>query len=118
MTVSLTPPESRAMDAFGYFQPPWKQWLDALFKAQRIPRSFAFDPASVAAGSTSAQTVTVPRLTPDMDVHVIKPTHTAGLIVGGAFVSAADHLTIVLGNVTAGAIDAPAEVWRLIAWRR
>lgn len=118
MTVSLTPPESRVVDAFGYFQPPWKQWLDALFKAQRIPRSFAFDPASVPAASTSAQTVTVPRLTPDMDVLALKPTHTPGLIVGGAFVSAADELTVILANVTAAPIDAPAEVWRLIAWRR
>ncbi len=118
MTFSLTPPQTRAVGPDGSHLPSWEQWFGAMFRAQRIPRSFAFDPTTVGAGSTSAQTVAVPRLTPDMDVFVTKPTHTPGLVVGGAFVSADGQLTIVLGNVTGAAIDPPAETWRLLAWRR
>lgn len=117
MSVSLRPPSNEALIGEMMARAPWLIWFDRLFKAQAVTRTFTFNPSSVSANSTSEQTVTVPGLEVGMVVQVNKPSHTSGLIVGNARVSAANTLAVTLANVTAGAIDAGEETWSLAAWR-
>lgn len=75
------------------------------------------NPASVAAATSAEQTFTVTGLKVGDCVEVTKPTATAGLGIVNARVSAADTLAITFMNATAGAIDAPAEVYTILVIR-
>jgi len=77
--------------------------------------SQAIDPASVAASSVSAQTFTVTGLTTADKVLVNPGVSTIG--VAGAYVSAANTLTVIFVNPTAAAIDAASSTWQIIAFR-
>ncbi len=82
-----------------------------------FPRTFIFDPSSVAANTTAEQTVTINGLRVGDYVVVAKPTLTAGLGISHARVSAANTLAITLINSTASPIDAPSETWMYLLFR-
>lgn len=79
--------------------------------------SVTFDPASVAANTSAAQSITVPGVLVGDVVHVNKPSTTAGLSIGGSRVSAADTVSVTFVNSTAGAIDAGSEVYLIAVIR-
>jgi len=95
-------------------------WLNVLRLNVRSIANYtpSIDPASVAANTTSEQTFTVAGVQAgDVVLACNKPTHTAGLIVGHARVSADNEVALTFANVTAGAIDAPAETYALVTLR-
>lgn len=98
--------------------------LDVWFRAVRDNfarvRTYAVtvDPTNVAANNTSEQTFTVAGLATTDIVTVNKPTHTAGLGIVGARVSAKDTLAITFQNTTGVGIDAPSESYYVVAIRR
>lgn len=79
--------------------------------------SQSLDVASVAANTSAEQTFTVTGLTTADKVFVIKPSLSAGLVIGNARVSAADTLAITFGNLTASPIDPAAESYTIVAIR-
>lgn len=80
--------------------------------------TFTYDPASIAAATTAEQTVTIPGLrVGDVVTSVMKPTHTAGVALVHARVSAANTLAVVWVNATAAAVDPPSEVYTAMVWR-
>lgn len=117
MALLVIPAEAAAVDGVR-FTTPWSLWFASIFRAQPIHRTFTLDPASIPANTTALESVTVTGLTTDMTVSVTKDTHTSGLVISHAYVSAANTLAIVLGNVTTGAVSAGEETWRVTAWRR
>lgn len=73
------------------------------------------NPASVAASVTVEQTFPVPGLKAgDVVLAINKPSATAGLGIVGARVSADDTLAITFTNPSAGAVDAPSEVYEVV----
>ena len=80
--------------------------------------SFTWNPPSVGAAATVDTTLTVTDA-PDVKglragqaVYVTPPSDLlAGLVVGAAWVATDDTLTIRLGNVTAGALNADSGTW-------
>lgn len=64
--------------------------------------------AALTASTTTARTYTVPGLIVGDIVTVNKPSHTAGVGIANARVSAADTLEITFGNYTAGTPSLPA----------
>lgn len=97
--------------------------LDKWFRRLRdtIPKMHHFDaainPASVAANSTSEQTFTVTGVGTGDVVIINKPTHTSGLGIVNARVSASNTVAITFQNTTASAIDAPLETYLIIVIR-
>lgn len=79
--------------------------------------TFTWDPASVAANTTEVQGRTVAGLQVGDAVFLNKPTYTAGLIVGNAWVLSANELRAVFGNFTGSPIDPPSETYTLMAFR-
>lgn len=78
----------------------------------------ALSPASVAANTSAEQTFTVVGLATGDWVSVNKPTSQAGLIIGGARVSATNTLAITFGNLTGSPIvPTAAEVYTVVAVR-
>lgn len=98
---------------------PWWQWFQRL--TNNFPKVQTFtvtlNPASVPASSTSEQTVTVNGLTTQDVVTVNKPSHSSGLGIVGARVSADNTLAITFANVTGSAIDPGSEEYRVVAIR-
>ena len=96
----------------------WR-WISRVFNNYPKVQTFnvTIDPTSVSANTTSEQTFTVTGLATTDSVVVNKPTHTTGLIIGGARCSAADTLAITFGNLTGIAIDPPSEVYRVVSVR-
>ena len=72
-------------------------------------------PSQVSASSISAQTFTIAGLKTSDTVEVNPGVNTIG--VAGAYVSAADTLTVVFVNPTAGAITPASSTWQVIATR-
>lgn len=68
----------------------------------------SLSPAIVAANTSAEQTFTVNGLAVGDFVAVVKPTVQAGLVVGGARVTAANTLGINFGNLTAVGITPTA----------
>lgn len=64
--------------------------------------------AALTASTSVERTYTVPGLLVGDIATVNKPTHTAGVVIGNARVSAADTLAITFGNLTAGTPSLPA----------
>ena len=96
---------------------PGFQWLNEVSRYSVDIRTVdvTIDPDSVAANTSGAQNVTVPGLkVGDLILKVAKPTHTAGFLVGNAFMSAADTLTVQFINVSTGPIDAGSETYTVV----
>ena len=89
----------------------WVLWFTELIDS--MPRGFSvtFNPSSVSANSTSEQTFTVSGANTNDVVVVNKPTHTAGLGIVNARVSAADTVAVTFMNTTGSAIDPPSETY-------
>lgn len=116
--LGISPPPNKPI-ADSMFWHIWDVWFRRITKA--IPKVQTFqvtlDPASVNANSTSEQTFTVTGLTTKDIVTVNKPTHTSGLTIGNARVSAADTLAITFQNSTGGSINPPSESYFVVATR-
>lgn len=70
--------------------------------------------AALTASTSVERTYTVPGLIVGDVVTVNKPSHTAGVVIGNARVSAQDTLALTFGNLTAGTPSLPAsEVYLL-----
>lgn len=76
-----------------------------------------FDPASVNANTTAEQTVTVPGVNLGDFVVSAKPTHSTGLSIGNARVSAKDTVSVQLINNTGSSINAASETWSFFVVR-
>lgn len=79
--------------------------------------SQSLDVASVPANSTAEQTFTVSGLTTSDKVVLNKPSHTAGLVVANARVSAADTLAVTFANISGAPIDPAGEAYSVVAIR-
>lgn len=100
--------------------PAWTNWMGYLDiwlqKFRHYHKELA--PSSVSANTTAEQTFTVAGLTTNDVVYVNKPTHQAGLGIGGCRVPAADTLAITYVNVTGGGITPSTESYDIIAIRK
>lgn len=77
------------------------------------------DLGSVAANTTETETATVTGVeTGDVILAAIKPTLEAGLLIGTAWVSAANTVSIQVANVTGSPIDEASETWRFVVASR
>ena len=74
-------------------------------------------PATVAANISAEQTFTVTGLTTGDTVEINPPGATAGIVVAGVRVSAANTLAITWGNLTAAPLTPTGGVYRVIAIR-
>lgn len=96
----------------------WHVWynsvVDSVPKFQ--PFAVAINPASIAANSTSEETVTVTGLTTQDVVVLNKPTHTADIVLN-CRVTADDTLSVTFANLSGGAIDLGEETYRGYAIR-
>jgi hypothetical protein len=97
----------------------WFRWIKRLVNAIAKVQTFevTINPASVSANTTSEQTFTVTGLTTSDIVYLNKPTHTTGLGVVNARVSAANTLAVTFMNNTAAPIDAGSETYKLVSVR-
>lgn len=83
----------------------WAKTIDQNLKSLTLV-SKDFNPASIAANSTSPQSVNVPGAGLGDIVFALKPTNTAGLILQNpCLVSAVDTITLFFGNITGAPID-------------
>lgn len=98
----------------------WNIWFQRLRNATAKVQTFTetLNPTTVSANTTSEQTFTVTGLTTRDIVYVNKPSHTAGLGIGNARVSADDTLAITFINPTGSGIDPPSEDYYITAIRR
>lgn len=96
------------------------EWISIL--SARIPKVQTYnvdlDPASVSANSESTETLTCNGVTTSDAVFVNKPTDSAGIIVGQAWVSAANTVSVKFYNVTGSPIDPGSETYLVVAVRR
>lgn len=75
------------------------------------------DLGSVAANTSETETATLTgALTTDYVV-AIKPTLEAGIILGSAWISSNDTVSIQVMNSTAGAVDAASETFKFLVFR-
>lgn len=98
----------------------WDRWLQRLRNATPKTQTFTetINPTTVSSNTTSEQTFTVTGLTTRDIVYVNKPSHTTGLGIANARVSAADTLAITFINTTGSGIDPPSEDYYITAIRR
>lgn len=95
------------------------RWLLNLYNAFPKVQTFssALTPTAVSASSESVQTFTVTGLTVNDAVIVNKPTNQINLDLVGAWVSAANTLSIKYRNHSGGSITPAAETYRIIGIR-
>lgn len=87
----------------------------ALKKHLRLATTIDFP--SIAAQTTSDQTVTVPgAVVGDKATAHPNSLLESGLVIGGAVVTAADTVAVRLGNITTGAIDPSNRTWHVLVW--
>lgn len=79
--------------------------------------SATVDLGSVAANTSETETATVTGVKTTDIIVGIKPTLEAGLLIGTCWVSAADTVSIQVGNLTASPINAASETWKFIVFR-
>ena len=116
----VSPPPREVLNQNQSIWYPWDVWFKRLRNAVPLVQTYSatLTPASVAATSTSEQTFSVPGLVlQDIIAAVNKPTHTSGIGIVGARVSAGDTLAITFLNVTGGAIVPPAETYKIVSVR-
>jgi len=75
-----------------------------------------FDFGSIAANTTDETTITVTGAVSGDPVAVTASALESGLVLT-AFVSAADTVTVRLGNVTVGAIDPASHVYQVVVFQ-
>lgn len=73
--------------------------------------------ASVAGGAVATQTVTLPGVLPTDFVAIMKPSNTAGLLIGGARCLTAGSIQITYGNPTGVAADPGNETYLILIVR-
>jgi len=97
----------------------WRLWFSELVLKMPLVKVYSvpFNPAAVGAQTTSEQTVPVTGVRSGDIIYVNKPSHTAGIVLGNARVSASDTVAITFGNVTAAPVDPPEEIYTIIAIR-
>ena len=76
------------------------------------------DLGSVAANTTEIETVTCVGVKIGDFVAVAKPTLEAGILLGDAFVTADDTISVKVVNATGSAVDAASEAGFLVLWMR
>lgn len=86
-------------------------WKVTLLLTKTDAYSVSINPASVPANTSNEQLFTVTSVLVGDIITVNKPTHTAGLVIGGSRVSAANQVAITFGNLTGSAIDPPEETY-------
>lgn len=106
-----------AFHAYALELDKWFQRLQSAFPKVET-YSATLNPAAVAANTTSEQTFTVSGLSVSDIVVVNKPSHTAGLGIVNARVSAANTLALTFQNTTGASIDAGAEIYTIVSIRR
>lgn len=76
------------------------------------------DMASLAAQTGRQETITVAGVLSTDDVVAVPPAGLdAGLVLGGAYVSADNTVEVVVANVTADAIDEASGTWTFLVFR-
>lgn len=100
----------------------WSRWFALVTFAMPKMQVFTvtFNPASVNANTTSEQTITVTgvKLARDVVLSVTKPSHTAGIGIVNARVSADDTVAITFSNSTGLAVDAGSESYVIVTLRK
>ncbi len=110
---TITPDGKVRADRVSGFLPPHVLPLDAIERGVMVTLDFP----SIAAGAVGTLTAAVTGAQVTDAVMLGAPsTLTAGLVAFG-FVSAKDTVTVRLFNGTAGAINPPAEEWRVVVMR-
>lgn len=113
-------PLASIQGVFDFMPPVAQRWMGHL--QDLFPKistyTVTLNPAAVVANSTAEQTFTVTGLRTTDIVTVNKPTHSSGLGIMGARVSADDTLAITFANVTGGTVDPPSEDYLISAIRR
>jgi len=98
----------------------WQKWYERITQYMPITGRIDKDlnPSSVSANTTEEQTFTVEGARDGDGVIVTKPSHTAGIGIGGARVSATDEIAITFINPTGSNVDPGSETYRiwLIRW--
>lgn len=93
--------------------PTWLKWFatisDYISKYDKYEE--LFNPTSVAANTTSEQTITIANVASNDFVTVSKPTHTTGLGIVNVRVSAENTIAITFMNSTISSIDPPEEIY-------
>lgn len=90
----------------------------ATLQAAFVVYTATYNPSSISAQTTSAQSITVTGvLAADYVVSVSKPSHTTGVGIVNSRVSANDTVVVTFCNVTAGAIDPPSETYTFVIKR-
>lgn len=87
----------------------------AISKAPCVVTTQVLTPVSVAANTTAEQTFTVNSLNVSTSAFVSKPSHTPGISIVGARVSAASTLAIAYQNNNSTAVIPPAETYNILA---
>jgi hypothetical protein len=104
-------PRTKMSDDSGEVTYEWRRWFG--FLRNTTPKTETYNvtvtPTAVGANTTSEQTTTVLGLVVGSLITVTKPTHTAGIGIVNARVSASDTLAITYMNVTGGAVTPPSE---------
>lgn len=115
-----TPPSTSEALEGRVFNRAWLRWFASLrdFITKQNSYTVTFNPASVAAASVSAQTVTVTGLTTNDIIVVNPPALPTGLALASAYASAANQATFVYVNPTAGAIDAGSGTYLVYSVRK
>jgi hypothetical protein len=111
-------------------QPAPKQWLTqfggvvqrwfervTLYMPIQVRVDVTLDPSSVSANTTDEQTFTVSGARQGDMVVVVKPSHTTGLGIVNARVTATDTVGITFMNATGSPIDPPSEEYRIYLQR-
>lgn len=115
----ISPPRDTWFRQFPFYREIW-DWMARLYAV--FPKvstySVTISPGAVAANTTKEVTVTVTGLSTNDIVHVNKPTVTAGIVLGGARVSATDTLAVCYGNLTAGSLTPASESYTVVAIRK
>jgi hypothetical protein len=100
----------------------WGRWFSLVTQASAKIQVLeaTCNPTQVNADTTSEQTFTVTGVLLDRDVvlSVTKPTHTAGIGIVNARVSADDTIAITFINPTAGNIDPPSQTYVFVVMRK
>lgn len=75
--------------------------------------SVSLTPSEVSANSTSEQAFTVEGVASNADVVVNGPTQTSGVVMGQAFVSDKDEVTISFVNPTASGVTPASGTYKI-----
>lgn len=112
----IDPAQTFGVDQWELYWLSWFKRLSDVFPKVET-YSEALTPSSVAANTTAEQTFTVNGLVTTDIINGNKPTHQAGIGIGGYRVTAANTVGITYVNPTAGAITPTAETYTFMTVR-